>query len=100
MREDPFTKEKRFHEGVDIAAPEGAPVRSTTMGVVSKVIADARAGGAAGKYIEITTPDGRTVRYLHLSGINVQMGQAVRPGILSARLVRQAVQRVPICTMK
>ncbi|MCL5779604.1 MAG: peptidoglycan DD-metalloendopeptidase family protein [Firmicutes bacterium] len=80
MREDPFTKEKRFHEGVDIAAPEGAPVRSTTMGIVSKVIADARAGGAAGKYIEITTPDGRTVRYLHLSGINVQMGQAVRPG--------------------
>lgn len=80
MREDPFTKEKRFHEGVDIAAQEGAPVRSTTMGVVSKVIADARAGGSAGKYIEITTPDGRTVRYLHLSGINVQIGQAVRPG--------------------
>jgi len=62
MRIDPFTKEMRFHEGVDIAAPEGTPVRSTTMGIVSKVIADARAGGAAGKYIEITTPDGRTVR--------------------------------------
>jgi murein DD-endopeptidase MepM/ murein hydrolase activator NlpD len=80
MRIDPFTKEMRFHEGIDIAAPEGTPVRSTTMGIVSKVIADARAGGAAGKYIEITTPDGRTVRYLHLSGVNVQVGQTVRPG--------------------
>ena len=33
-RLDPFTKKIRFHQGLDIAAPEGTPIKSTINGIV------------------------------------------------------------------
>jgi murein DD-endopeptidase MepM/ murein hydrolase activator NlpD len=33
-RADPFTQASRFHRGIDIAAPEGAPIRAVQAGTV------------------------------------------------------------------
>jgi murein DD-endopeptidase MepM/ murein hydrolase activator NlpD len=51
------------HNGVDFAAPMGAPVYATAAGVVSSVGAD----GPCGNKVEIDHPGGMTSVYCHLS---------------------------------
>lgn len=64
------------HRGVDIALPEGTPVRSMAPGRV-------RFAGTQGDYGNVVWVDhGGTVLavYAHLSRVDVAMGQAVGPG--------------------
>lgn len=64
------------HRGVDIALPEGTPVRSMAPGRV-------RFAGTQGDYGNVVWVDhGGTVLavYAHLSRVDVDMGQAVGPG--------------------
>lgn len=64
------------HRGVDIALPEGTPVRSMSPGRV-------RFAGTQGDYGNVVWVDhGGTVLavYAHLSRVDVSMGQAVGPG--------------------
>jgi murein DD-endopeptidase MepM/ murein hydrolase activator NlpD len=56
----------RMHQGVDIAAPTGAPVLSSAQGVVVRTGYDA---GGYGNFIEIRHPNGLTTFYGHLSAI-------------------------------
>ncbi len=51
------------HNGVDLAAPAGAPVYATAAGVVAKVGFD----GPCGNKVEIDHPHGMTSIYCHLS---------------------------------
>lgn len=76
MRYHPTLGGARFHAGVDLAAPHGAPVTSTGAGQVS------RAGWAGGYGILVTIAHGGGVetRYAHLSAIAVRPGQAVSKG--------------------
>jgi murein DD-endopeptidase MepM/ murein hydrolase activator NlpD len=73
-----------FHDGIDIAAPEGTPVQAMINGVVTFAGPDGE-GPACGDYrgyglgVIVDSQDGWQALYAHLSGINVSEGQAVTP---------------------
>jgi murein DD-endopeptidase len=65
------------HGGLDIAAPVGTPVLSIDSGIVHKTVLD---HPVAGHYVEVKHPNGTYSRYLHLSDIQVAVGQQLRTG--------------------
>lgn len=73
-RMHPVHKEVRKHDGVDIAAKKGTPVKSTGDGFVS--FSGVQRG--YGKIVEITHSDGIKTRYAHLDTIHVKVGDQVR----------------------
>lgn len=75
-RTDPVHGGHGFHQGVDIAAPEGAPIRAARDGVV--VFAGERAG--YGRMVEIDHGDGMRTRYAHASTLLVSAGARVQAG--------------------
>lgn len=76
LRTDPLSREARFHEGVDWAAPRGTPILSAADGVV--VWAGPR--GGYGHAVEVSHADGTTSLYAHAEAIGVNVGQRVRRG--------------------
>lgn len=66
------------HYGVDFVAPIGTPVFSRQAGRV--VIAHPYADSNAGKWIAVEHSDGSTWEYMHLSRVDVQVGQSVTKG--------------------
>lgn len=75
-RYNPFTSSKQFHEGIDIAADIGTPVRATADGIVASISSDPELGNN----IIINHGFGTITRYAHLSKISVKLGQRVRKG--------------------
>lgn len=63
----------RNHEGMDIAVPEGTPVKAAECGTVS-FAGDA---GTYGKLVRIDHGNGVVTAYAHLNKINVSVGQTV-----------------------
>jgi murein DD-endopeptidase MepM/ murein hydrolase activator NlpD len=76
FRPDPFTGERSFHSGLDLAAPPGTPVVAMWAGRV--VHAGPR--GGYGLLVELDHGDGITTRYAHLSRVDVTVGAVVRRG--------------------
>jgi murein DD-endopeptidase MepM/ murein hydrolase activator NlpD len=76
VRVDPFTKRPASHEGLDFAAYRGAPIISSSPGVVT--IAERRAG--YGNLVEIDHGFGFRTRYGHLDRVSVQSGAQVGMG--------------------
>ena len=76
-RSDPFTKVRKFHAGMDFAAPSGAPIFATGDGVVSR--ADAGESGY-GNHVVIRHGFGYETLYGHLSKYNCRPGQKVKRG--------------------
>lgn len=75
-RKHPVIKTVRHHSGIDLAAPNGAPIRAIQGGVV--VFADPYA--AYGNLIVIQHGKGITSHYGHCESIKVRTGQRVRAG--------------------
>jgi murein DD-endopeptidase MepM/ murein hydrolase activator NlpD len=75
-RTHPLTGSRRFHSGIDIGAPSGAPVVATGSGVV----VSAGWNGGYGKAVIIQHNDTQQTLYGHLSEISVQPGQAIAQG--------------------
>ena len=75
-RIDPFTHKWAWHNGIDIAAPVGTPVRSFGDG---KVLFAGERGGF-GNLIIIQHSNGLKTYYGHLSKIIVKKGQIVKKG--------------------
>lgn len=75
-RTDPFTGKAAFHAGIDIAGENGGPVYAAGAGKV--VTADE--SGARGRYIIIEHPNGLQTWYMHLSKIQVDVGESVDRG--------------------
>jgi len=75
-RLDPIWRRPARHEGIDLAAPRGSPVRTPADGRV------VRAGrmGAYGLMVEVDHGNGLRTRYAHLSGIAVRPGRRVLRG--------------------
>ena len=70
----------RGHEGVDIFAPRGTPVRSSTVGIVTAV----RDGGLGGRQVWVLGPARERHYYAHLDdwAPSLQTGDVVQPGTL------------------
>jgi murein DD-endopeptidase MepM/ murein hydrolase activator NlpD len=75
-RTHPLTGKRRFHSGVDIGAPSGAPVVATESGT----IVSAGWNGGYGKAIVIQHNGVQQTLYGHLSEISVQAGQSIAKG--------------------
>ncbi len=78
-RNDPFTKARKRHWGMDFTAPQGTPVYATGDGVITRV--DQGAAGY-GKHIRIDHGYGYVTLYAHLSKYNVRRRQKVKRGDL------------------
>lgn len=76
-RTDPFTKARKFHNGMDFTAPTGTPIYATGNGRV--VRADNTASGY-GNHIVIDHGFGYETLYAHLHRYNVRVGQQVNRG--------------------
>jgi len=77
-RSSPFTGEAKMHQGVDIAAPMGSPIRAAASGVVTR----ADTAEDYGNYIEISHGFGVMTRYAHASKLLVKTGTRVQKGDL------------------
>lgn len=73
----PFIKKKRFHSGIDFAAPEGTPVLATADGEV--IISKTNKTGY-GKHIVILHDEGFKTMYAHLSKLKVKKGEKIKKG--------------------
>jgi murein DD-endopeptidase MepM/ murein hydrolase activator NlpD len=76
-RSDPFTKARKFHEGMDFTAKIGTPVFASGDGIVSR--ADNTASGF-GNHIVIRHGFGYETLYAHLSRYKARVGQYVKRG--------------------
>jgi len=76
-RKSPTAGASTNHQGVDLAAPTGTPVRAVKPGKIS--ISKSQATGY-GNWIEVKHDDGTSSRYGHLSSRDVQVGQRVEAG--------------------
>jgi murein DD-endopeptidase MepM/ murein hydrolase activator NlpD len=77
-RVHPILQDRRFHEGVDYAAPFGSPIAAAGAGVVEKI--DQEAG--YGKYVRIRHDFGYQTTYAHLSGMprGLKVGARIHRG--------------------
>ena len=75
-RIDPIDGTRKFHSGVDLAAPEGTPVVAVEGGVVKS----AGPRGGYGNAVEIDHGGGVTTVYAHASSLAVHAGERVEEG--------------------
>ena len=76
FRNDPVDGQRRFHHGLDIAAPVGSPIHSLTDGLV------VHAGplGGLGQVVKVQKFDGTQFVYGHCSQTSVKVGQQIQRG--------------------
>lgn len=75
-RSDPFTGEKSYHSGIDIADKKGTPIYASNNGTVIIATSD----GSYGKYILIDHGGGIYTCYAHCSKLLVSAGDYVNKG--------------------
>jgi murein DD-endopeptidase MepM/ murein hydrolase activator NlpD len=75
-RTSPFTGEREFHRGIDIATRMGAPIIAPADGVVSSIIMD----HGYGRVLTVKHGYGLITRYAHLKKALVKKGQYVKRG--------------------
>ena len=72
----PIQGYRKFHYGVDLAAPTGRPIYATRSGTVDT----ASYNGSAGYYVQINHGDGFKSIYMHMTHYVVSSGQHVSQG--------------------
>lgn len=72
----PITKERKPHNGVDIAVPTGTHLYSAVDGTVVL----ARYSDSAGNWVKVRTESGWTVVMMHMDSLTVSEGQEVKRG--------------------
>ena len=72
----PISGTRKFHYGVDLAAPTGTPIYATRSGTVDI----ASYNGSAGYYVQINHGDGFKSIYMHMTHYVVSSGQYVSQG--------------------
>jgi murein DD-endopeptidase MepM/ murein hydrolase activator NlpD len=75
-RIDPYTAERRMHQGMDIATPHGQVVYTPSDGTVVYIGTE----GGYGKVLVVDHGYGVKTRYGHLSEIHVRLGDRVNRG--------------------
>ena len=87
----PVSGERSFHTGLDIAAPEGAPIFNAADGYV----VFAGENGGYGNMVEVQHDNGTSTLYGHMSHISVYKGQRVYTGSLLGRVGATGVATGP-----
>ena len=77
-RDAPTAGASSFHQGVDLAGPEGTPIYAARSGTVTI----ARFSNSAGFYVTINHGDGFSSVYMHMTTYTVSVGQYVSQGQL------------------
>lgn len=77
LKHNPIHKLEMQHEGIDLIAPQGAPVYAAADGVVTQEI-HSRKG--LGNIVEISHKNGYSTRYCLLGDISVSKGRNVKRG--------------------
>lgn len=77
-RTDPLTGETSYHDGTDIAAPEGTPILAAADGTVTVANALDSWGGSYGYYVQIDHGSGLQTLYAHCCQVCVTQGQQVQ----------------------
>lgn len=72
----PITRERTFHNGVDIGIPTGTPLYSAIDG---KVIV-ATYSDTAGYYVKVQSNSGWTVIFMHMDSLAVSVGDVLKKG--------------------
>ena len=72
----PVNGENQLHNGMDIAAPEGTPVKAGLTGTVTA----ADYNDSYGNYVILEDENGYEIRYAHLNSISVSAGQQIEKG--------------------
>jgi murein DD-endopeptidase MepM/ murein hydrolase activator NlpD len=75
-RRSPFTGARSFHDGLDIAAPAGTPIKATMAGRVQSVGYD----NVYGNFVIITHTAGYRTLYGHMNTIGTRSGAYVEVG--------------------
>ncbi|MBI2366552.1 MAG: peptidoglycan DD-metalloendopeptidase family protein [Deltaproteobacteria bacterium] len=75
-RADPFSREEKFHDGVDIAVPSGTPVKAAAAG---KVTFSGQLAGY-GNLVEVDHGNGLITRYGHNAANLVSLGDEIAAG--------------------
>lgn len=78
MRNHPILRQRRQHQGVDLAAPSGTPVYATADGLIGM----AQWYSSYGNYVQIEHGGELQTRYAHLSSYTVSPGDMVQKGDL------------------
>jgi murein DD-endopeptidase MepM/ murein hydrolase activator NlpD len=76
LRKHPLLRLERFHNGLDLAATTGDPVRAAAKGRV----VFAALSGEHGNLVRIDHGDGLATAYAHLDSIGVHVGDCVGEG--------------------
>ncbi len=76
MRDHPIFNRRRSHNGVDLAAPTGTPIRATADGTVEM----AQRNGGYGLYVQLDHGSKLETRYAHMSRMAVSAGERVVKG--------------------
>ena len=77
-RDAPTSGASTYHQGVDLAGPEGTPIYASRAGTVTT----ATVGKAAGYYVTINHGDGFSSVYMHMTHYVVSKGTKVSQGQL------------------
>lgn len=76
IRVDPLKNTLRHHNGIDLPAPIGTPVRALMDGTI--IFRDELSG--YGTLVVLRHSDGLTTHYGHLSSVMVELGKQVKAG--------------------
>jgi hypothetical protein len=76
-----YARRGRPHAGIDFAVDAGTPIIAPAGGVVTNVRKQIGSDGRGyGLYVDIKIPDGRLMRFAHMSGSYVSVGDQIDPG--------------------
>ncbi|HUE69716.1 MAG TPA: M23 family metallopeptidase, partial [Pirellulaceae bacterium] len=82
----------RNHNGLDLSAPVGAPVRSPVSGIVIRSVPNWRGENANGNEVRVLGEDGREYWFFHLSGRNQPaIGERIEAGASIGEVGRTAI---------
>ncbi len=73
---NPFTKQMDFHNGIDLVAAQGKPVRASAHGVIKT----SSMNDDNGNFIVVAHEDGYLTKYMHLQNRSVDEGDEVSAG--------------------
>ncbi len=90
----PVYRVKKFHKGIDFAAPKGTSIQATGDGTVVKI---ERARRGYGNSVTINHGYGYQTLYAHLNSVDVKVGQRVKKGQKIGAVGETGLATAPHC---